>query len=79
MKGPFKDFPDFITKITEFLIENPREDEPEQDNKLCPFCGGIVDPEGWLDGEGNRGPECEWCGATAPTIEIWNKRVDDEY
>lgn len=40
--------------------------------KPCPFCGGKVDPTGWLTGYGETGPECEECGATAPTLEIWN-------
>lgn len=44
----------------------------------CPFCGGTVDPKGWMgtDSRGNRiqGPECEGCGATAPSLEVWNKR-----
>lgn len=42
------------------------------ENAPCPFCGGQVDPEGWLRGDGVRGPECESCGATAPTIGVWN-------
>lgn len=42
--------------------------------KPCPFCGGKVDPTGWLTGYGETGPECEECGATAPTLEIWNNR-----
>lgn len=48
----------------------------------CPFCGGTADPEGWLSAEedpvtGNalrRGPECNDCGATARSVEMWNKR-----
>lgn len=43
--------------------------------KSCPFCGGKVDPKGWLDKEGNRGPECEGCGAAIDTVELWNTRV----
>ena len=43
--------------------------------KECPFCGGTVDPTGWM-GEGDlRGPECEGCGATAPDMETWNSRL----
>lgn len=38
----------------------------------CPFCSGRVDPEGWLRGDGMRGPECESCGATAPSLAVWN-------
>lgn len=44
----------------------------------CPFCGGTVDPQGWLRGDGKRGPECNDCGATAPSMEAWNKRVPQE-
>jgi len=44
----------------------------------CPFCGGEADPEGWLmiDAAGNeiRGPECDDCGATARSKELWNTR-----
>jgi hypothetical protein len=46
-------------------------------NLDCPFCGGEVDPEGWLSGNGERGPECETCGATAPSLKRWNTRVPD--
>lgn len=46
--------------------------------KPCPFCGGECDPEGWLDGNGLRGPECEECGATARSAEAWNRRATDE-
>jgi len=42
------------------------------ENLPCPFCAGRVDPEGWLRGDGMRGPECESCGATAPTLSVWN-------
>lgn len=44
----------------------------------CPFCGGEVDPRGWLGGDGVRGPECEECGATAQSMEDWNKRAAAE-
>jgi hypothetical protein len=47
----------------------------EKRNLPCPFCGGDVDPEGWLNGDGERGPECETCGATAPSLKRWNIRV----
>ncbi len=44
----------------------------------CPFCGGEVDPAGWLGhssaGVVTRGPECDGCGATTETIEAWNRR-----
>lgn len=40
----------------------------------CPFCKNTeVDAEGWLDGNGKRGPECLECGATAPDVETWNR------
>lgn len=41
----------------------------------CPFCGGEVDPTGWLRGDGVRGPECNDCGATAPSMEVWQRRA----
>lgn len=48
------------------------------ESKPCPFCGGKCDPEGWSGtgpgGEGRRGPECEECGATAESLEAWNRR-----
>ncbi|MFG6159682.1 hypothetical protein ACGTNG_12820 [Halomonas sp. 1390] len=41
----------------------------------CPFCGSSdVDKHGWYDGQGQQGPECMGCGATAPSIEAWNRR-----
>lgn len=47
--------------------------------KPCPFCGSEdVDPIGWLDGSGRRGPECSDCGATARSKEGWNKRAGEE-
>lgn len=53
-------------------------DSQGSSNSLCPFCGGTVDPTGWMgnDSRGNRiqGPECNDCGATAPSLEVWNKR-----
>lgn len=44
----------------------------------CPFCGGKVDPTGWLRGDGARGPECEGCGSTAPSIEVWDQAAKRE-
>lgn len=41
----------------------------------CPFCGGEVDPTGWLRGDGTRGPECNDCGATARSMEAWQTRA----
>ncbi len=46
--------------------------------KPCPFCGGTVDPKGWLSNGGLRGPECEGCGCTALSIEEWENRVEPE-
>lgn len=43
----------------------------------CPFCGGEVDPEGWLGGDGTRGPECDVCGATACDMASWNRRASN--
>ena len=45
------------------------------DNLPCPFCGGPVDPTGWLRNDGTQGPECDNCGATAPDIPTWNQRL----
>ncbi len=51
--------------------------------KPCPFCGGEVDPTGWLADGGLRGPECEGCGVTAPNMRAWEIRagpdLDIEY
>ncbi|WP_337971690.1 hypothetical protein [Cronobacter sakazakii] len=50
----------------------------ENGNLPCPFCGGRCDPNGWMgsydDGVPMCGPECEDCGATANSIEEWNRR-----
>lgn len=50
----------------------------EKGNLPCPFCGGRCDPNGWMgsydDGVPMCGPECEDCGATASSIEEWNRR-----
>lgn len=50
----------------------------EQKHARCPFCGGKVDPNGWLRGDGVRGPECESCGATAPNIDLWNQAAQPQ-
>lgn len=44
--------------------------------KPCPFCGGEVDPEGWLSNNDLRGPECNGCGATTCDVASWEMRVD---
>lgn len=44
--------------------------------KPCPFCGGECDPKGWLQNNGLKGPECKRCGSTAPSIKIWEMRID---
>ena len=47
--------------------------------KICPFCkSDDIDAEGWLDGNGNRGPECMGCGATAQSLHKWNSRPIEE-
>lgn len=50
-------------------------------NLPCPFCGGRCDPNGWMgsydDGVPMCGPECEDCGATANSIEEWNRRTTE--
>lgn len=50
----------------------------EKGNLPCPFCGGRCEPNGWMgsydDGVPMCGPECEDCGATANSIEEWNRR-----
>lgn len=53
------------------------------DLKHCPFCGSInIDPEGWTslaEFEGTKdyrsGPACDDCGASAQSIDEWNKRT----
>lgn len=48
----------------------------KQELKPCPFCGSTdIDPEFWLNGEGKSGPGCMECGATGPSIEVWNTRA----
>lgn len=42
----------------------------------CPFCGSEnVDSKGWLANDGRSGPACDDCGATAESVEGWNRRV----
>lgn len=43
----------------------------------CPFCGTDedIDPDGVLNSDGTRSPECMGCGATTPTVETWNCRI----
>lgn len=48
--------------------------------KNCPFCGSDdTDAEFWSGLDENHdvkhGPGCMECGATAPSIEVWNKRT----
>lgn len=52
------------------------------EKKPCPFCGGEVDPMGWMGYESDSttvrtGPECDSCGATAPSMTVWNTRKVD--
>ncbi len=59
-------------------------DQVDKEDLACPFCGGEVDPEGWLGCEEDpvtgdslrRGPECMSCGSTAPDMHTWNSRVE---
>ena len=50
--------------------------------KACPFCGSVeVDAQftAWQDvndGTIEHGPGCMDCGATAETLEGWNKRSE---
>ncbi|AIP62708.1 Lar family restriction alleviation protein [Burkholderia thailandensis] len=45
----------------------------------CPFCGSEnVDPKGWLANDGRSGPACDDCGATAESVEGWNRRAQPE-
>ncbi len=42
----------------------------------CPFCGSEnVDPKGWLANDGRSGPACDECGATAESVDGWNRRA----
>jgi len=51
------------------------------DLKPCKNCGGKCDPEGWMsqtkDGEYHKGPACDDCGTSAPTVEAWEKIMSD--
>jgi hypothetical protein len=48
----------------------------------CQFCGSdIIDPKGWATlpeyantPEERFGPACDDCGATAPSMAVWNNR-----
>lgn len=43
----------------------------------CPFCGGKIDPEGWISLY-HKGPECEDCGAPAQRLmECYTSAVPD--
>ncbi len=56
-------------------VERVEQEARRAGNLPCPFCGCDVDPKGWLRGDGVRGPECDNCGATAASLEAWNKRT----
>jgi len=46
--------------------------------KACPFCGSAdVDAENWTSSEGRSGPGCMDCGATAESVNEWNRRAID--
>lgn len=41
----------------------------------CIFCGSDnVDDNGWKTGDGTTGPQCQSCGATGESVELWNNR-----
>jgi len=43
--------------------------------KQCPFCGSHdVDAEFWSRDAGVSVPRCMTCGATAESVEDWNRR-----
>lgn len=56
-------------------VERVEQETRSAWNLPCPFCGCDADPKGWLRGDGVRGPECDNCGATAASLEAWNKRT----
>lgn len=44
----------------------------------CPFCGAegeTIDLHGWQSEDGNFGPQCLECGATAESVKKWNQRA----
>lgn len=44
----------------------------------CPFCGSTnIDPEGWVSTE-RKGPACDDCNAAADTVELWNRRPNED-
>ena len=61
--------------IPENIPAQPVIPEHSGDNLPCPFCGGEVDVSGWRSSNGNSGPECNECGATASNLSDWNKRT----
>ncbi|WP_186101429.1 hypothetical protein [Burkholderia gladioli] len=70
----------FLNGVQAVAGDGPATDEPI-DIALasvdpCPFCGSeSVDPKGWAGNDGRTGPACDECGATAETIEGWNRRA----
>jgi hypothetical protein len=41
----------------------------------CPFCKcDEIDAAGWKANNGETGPSCIACGATAETVALWNSR-----
>lgn len=53
------------------------------ENKLCPFCKGLCDPEEvmWSRGSDPKtytSPGCRKCGASVKTLEEWNTRPHEE-
>ncbi len=44
--------------------------------KPCPFCGSSdIESIEWIDGDGNYGPKCLGCCATALSANAWNTRA----
>ncbi|WP_208458389.1 hypothetical protein [Burkholderia vietnamiensis] len=70
--------------VYRFGDDGVRRVQPDEDNPMialamvgpCPFCGSEnVDPKGWLANDGRSGPACDECGATAESVEGWNRRA----
>ena len=42
----------------------------------CPFCGRTrINLKGHSNVEGHDRPSCDACGASAPSIKVWNTRI----
>ncbi len=62
------------TTVGQMLDEFADYLEKKESVAPCPFCGS-EDVYGWVNGDGQRGPECMSCGATALNVEKWNRRA----